>query len=85
MEEKISVIYSITATLAEVTEKALQLERELSKSREQEDLWYRKYKQACKELDDTKGRLAAEIENHEDTRQALRDCLETAKKKKEAE
>lgn len=84
-EEKASVIYHITATLASITEEALQLERELSKSREQEDLWYRKYKQVSQELDDTRGRLAAEIENHEDTRQALRDCLETARKKKEAE
>jgi len=85
MEEKTCVIYQITATLASITEEALQLERELSKSREQEDLWYRKYTQACKELDDTKGRLAAEIENHENTRQALRDYLEMAKKDKEAE
>lgn len=74
-EKKMDVVDILTDALAETTKRAIEAERERDEAKLKELEWYQHYKSKDKELQDTKGRLAAEYENHEVTHQALREAL----------
>lgn len=78
-------IYIVTKALADVTARAIQAEREVIKAQRESAEWYSNWQRKNAELEDVKGRLAAEIENHQNTMQALKKAQEAAEKKKERE
>lgn len=74
-EKKMEVVDVLTEALAETAKRALEAERQRDEAKLKEMEWYRNYKSKDKEMQDVKGKLAAEIENHEMTHQALREAL----------
>lgn len=78
-------IYIVTKALADVTARAIQAEREVIKAQREAAEWYANWQRKSSELEDVKGRLAAEVENHQNTAQALKKAQEAIDKKKERE
>jgi hypothetical protein len=78
-EKKMAVVDVLTEALAETSKRALEAERQRDEAKLKEMEWYQNYRSKDKEMQDVKGKLAAEIENHEMTHQALREALNRIK------
>ena len=79
MSEK-TAIEIMAETLATMTTRAHEAERERDEARQSSDRWYQHYQRKnaqCQELED---KLTAEVKDHQDTRQRLREIIEKYKK-----
>lgn len=66
--------------LATVTARAVEAERQRDEARKSSDEWYRNWQHKDEQLKETEAKLAAEIEEHQSTRQALREALDNMQK-----
>ncbi len=78
MNETKSVISTLTDTLAEVSARAMAAENELKQLKDSESSWYEHWQRKDAEAKDLSAKLSAEIEEHQNTRAALREALKTA-------
>lgn len=79
MDEKSKSPISLVADLlATMTERALEAERKRDEAKEEAENWYRHYMNKDTQLKEAEAKLAAEIEAHRDTRQALQQSLGTS-------
>lgn len=74
-EKKMAVVDVLTQALAETAKRAIEAERQRDEAKLKEMEWYQNYRSKDKELQDAKGRLSAEIENHTETQKALKEAL----------
>lgn len=74
-ETKKNPIQSVTDLLAEMTARAVEAERQHAEAQKSSDEWYAYYQKKDAELKETAAKLAAEIEEHQKTRQQLREAL----------
>ena len=72
-ENRPSPIQSLTDLLAEMTTRAVEAERQRDEAQKRSDEWYAYYQRKDGELKETEAKLAAEIEEHQKTRQQLRE------------
>lgn len=63
----------LTDLLAEMTERALKAEQELSAEKERADLWYKQTLKQKETIEEAKMLLEQEIENHQQTVKRLRE------------
>ncbi len=75
-EKKMAVVDVLTQAMAETAKRAIEAERQRDEAKLKELEWYQNYRSKDKELQDAKGRLAAEIENHTETQKALKKALD---------
>lgn len=66
--------------LAVMTARATEAERQADDARKSSDEWYQHWQSKDKQLKEAEEKLAAEIKEHQNTRQALREALATAEK-----
>ena len=66
--------------LAVMTARATEAERQAAEARKSSDEWYQHWQSKDKQLKEAEEKLAAEIKEHQNTRQALREALATAEK-----
>lgn len=74
-ETKKTPIQSVTDLLAEMTARAVEAERQHAEAQKSSDVWYAYYKKKTEELKELEAKLAAETEEHQKTRQQLREAL----------
>ena len=72
-ETKKNPIQLVTELLAEMT--AREAEQQRDEAQKNSDEWYAYYQKKDAELKETAAKLAAEIEEHQKTRQQLREAL----------
>ena len=80
-EDKNNPIRQLTSFLADLIIRLTNTERELDEARKSSDEWYQHWQRKDAELKEAQAKLAEEIEAHQQTRKALREALETSKKK----
>lgn len=66
--------------LGEMTQRALDAERERDEARQSSDEWYQNWQRKDAELKEAQTKLSAEIEEHQRTRDRLREALENKAK-----
>lgn len=66
--------------LGEMTQRALDAERERDEARQSSDEWYQNWQRKDAELKEAQAKLSAEIEEHQRTRDRLRETLENKAK-----
>lgn len=66
--------------LGEMTQRALDAERERDEARQSSDEWYQHWQHKDAELKEAQTKLSAEIEEHQRTRDRLREALENKAK-----
>lgn len=66
--------------LGEMTQRALDAERERDEARQSSDEWYQNWQHKDAELKEAQAKLSAEIEEHQRTRDRLREALENKAK-----
>lgn len=74
-ETKKNPIQSVTDLLAEMTARAVEAERQRDEAQKSSDEWYAYYQKKTEELKELEAKLAAETEEHQKTRQQLREAL----------
>ena len=74
-ETKKNPIWLVTELLAEMTARVVEAERQRDEAQKSSDEWYAYYQKKTAELKETAAKLAAEIEEHQKTRQQLREAL----------
>ena len=74
-ETKKNPIQSVTDLLAEMTARAVEAERQHAEAQKSSDEWYAYYQKKTEELKELEAKLAAETEEHQKTRQQLREAL----------
>ncbi|MGP1348478.1 MAG: hypothetical protein ACTTK0_02395 [Stomatobaculum sp.] len=62
--------------LGEMTQRALDAERERDEARKSSDEWYQHWQHKDAKLKEAQAKLSAEIEEHQRTRDRLREALE---------
>ena len=82
---KKSPIELVTELLAKMTERAQNAEREIAKAKKDADDWYKNFLNKDAQYVKLNNKLAEEVAAHSETRQALREALETAAKKGKAD
>lgn len=80
-ENKNHPVRKLTALLADLIIQQVETERQLKEANKSSDDWYQNWQRKDAQLKETEAKLAAEIEEHQRTREALREALETAEKK----
>lgn len=76
MDEKTkNPIELITELLATMTARAVEAEHKLAEAEKGSDEWYQSWQRKDTQLKETEAKLAAEIKEHQNTRQKLRDAL----------
>lgn len=66
--------------LAVMTARATEAERQVAKAEKSSNEWYQHWQTKDKQLKEAEEKLAAEIKDHQNARQALREALDTAQK-----
>lgn len=79
-ENQKTPIELVADLLATMTERAAEAERQAAEARKSSDDWYQHWQTKDKQLKEAEEKLAAEIKEHQSTRQALREALDTAQK-----
>ena len=74
-ETKKNPIWLVTELLAEMTARVVEAEQQRDEAQKNSDEWYAYYQKKDAELKETAAKLAAEIEEHQKTRQQLREAL----------
>ena len=74
-ETKKNPIWLVTELLAEMTARVVEAERQRDEAQKSSDEWYAYYQKKDAELKETAAKLAAETEEHQKTRQQLREAL----------
>lgn len=74
-------VRKLTDLLADLIIQQVETERQLKEANKSSDDWYQNWQRKDAQLKETEAKLAAEIEEHQRTREALRDALETAEMK----
>ena len=74
-ETKKNPIGLVTDLLADMTTRAVEAERQRDEAQKSSDEWYAYYQKKIEELKETEAKLAAEITEHQNTRQQLREAL----------
>lgn len=74
-ETKKNPIQLVTELLAEMTARAVEAERQRDEAQKSSDEWYAYYQKKTEELKEMEAKLAAETEEHQKTRQQLREAL----------
>lgn len=77
-QAKATPIERMGAMLSEMAERAVEAERERDKAKKDVDTWYKSYMAMDAKLKELEGTLRAEIEEHQRTKQALRDALDVS-------
>lgn len=79
-ENKNHPIRQLTNHLSDLIIRLIDTERERDEARKSSDDWYQHWQTKDAQLKETEAKLAAEIEEHQRTREALRDALKNAEK-----
>lgn len=66
--------------LATMATRATEAEHQLEEVKKSSDEWYRNWQRKDEQLKETEAKLAAEIEEHQSTRQALREAMTNTEK-----
>ena len=74
-ETKKNPIWLVTELLAEMTARVVEAERQRAEAQKSSDEWYAYYQKKTEELKELEAKLAAETEEHQATRQQLREAL----------
>ena len=74
-ETKKNPIQLVTELLAEMTARVVEAERQRDGGQKSSDEWYAYYQKKTEELKELEAKLAAETEEHQKTRQQLREAL----------
>lgn len=74
-------VRKLTDLLADLIIQQVETERQLKEANKNLDDWYQNWQRKDSQLKETEAKLATEIEEHQRTREALREALETAQKK----
>ena len=74
-ETKKNPNWLVTELLAEMTARVVEAERQRDEAQKSSDEWYAYYQKKDAELKETAAKLAAETEEHQKTRQQLREAL----------
>lgn len=74
-------VRKLTDLLADLIIQQVETERQLKEANKNSDDWYQNWQRKDSQLKETEAKLATEIEEHQRTREALREALETAQKK----
>lgn len=74
-ETKKNQIWLVTELLAEMTARVVEAERQRDEAQKSSDEWYAYYQKKTEELKELEAKLAAETEEHQKTRQQLREAL----------
>ena len=74
-ETKKNPIWLVTELLAEMTARVVEAERQSDEAQKSSDEWYAYYQKKTEELKELEAKLAAETEEHQKTRQQLREAL----------
>lgn len=74
-ETKKNPIWLVTELLAEMTARVVEAERQRDEAQKSSDEWYAYYQKKTEELKEQEAKLAAETEEHQKTRQQLREAL----------
>lgn len=74
-------VRKLTDLLADLIIQQVETERQLKEETKNKDEWYQNWQRKDSQLKEAEAKLAAEIEEHQRTREALREALETAEKK----
>ena len=77
-QEKATPIELMGAMLSEMAERAVEAERERDTAKKDADTWYKAYMAMDAKLKELEETLRAEIEEHQRTKQALRDALDNS-------
>lgn len=75
----------VTDLLAIMTARAVEAERQRDEAKKSSDEWYAFYQQKDAELKEAQAKLSAEIEDHQNTRQTLREALDNMRAQKGAQ
>lgn len=79
-ENKNHPIRQLTNHLSDLIIRLLDTERERDEARKSSNDWYQSWQHKDTQLKETEAKLAAEIEEHQRTREALREALKNAEK-----
>ena len=79
-ENKNHPIRQLTNHLSDLIIRLIDTERERDEARKNSDDWYQHWQTKDAQLKETEAKLAAEIEEHQRTREALREALKNAEK-----
>lgn len=74
-ETKKNPIQLVTELLAKMTARVVEAERQRDEAQKSSDEWYAYYQKKTEELKELEAKLAAETEEHQKTRQQLREAL----------
>lgn len=74
-ETKKNPIWLVTELLAEMTARVVEAEQQRDEAQKSSDEWYAYYQKKTEELKELEAKLAAETEEHQKTRQQLREAL----------
>lgn len=74
-ETKKNPIQLVTELLAEMTARVVEAEQQRDEAQKRLDEWYAYYQKKTEELKELEAKLAAETEEHQKTRQQLREAL----------
>lgn len=66
--------------LATMTARAVEAERQRDEATKSSNEWYQNWQRKDTQLKETEAKLAAEIEEHQNTRKALREALDNMQK-----
>lgn len=72
----------VTELLGTMTARAVEAERQRDEAKKNADEWYGCYQNKDAELKEAEAKLSAEITEHQNTRQTLREALDTISKMK---
>lgn len=79
-EAKRSPVQLMADLLGELTERTIEAERQRDEARKSSDEWYQNWQRKDAELKEAQAKLSAEIEEHQRTRDKLREALENKAK-----
>ena len=79
-ENKNHPIRQLTNHLSDLIIRLLDTERERDEARQSSEEWYQIWQRKDAQLKEAEAKLAAEIEEHQRTREALREALKNAEK-----
>lgn len=74
-ETKKNPIQLVTELLAEMAARVVEAEQQRDEAQKSSDEWYAYYQKKTEELKELEAKLAAETEEHQKTRQQLREAL----------
>lgn len=80
MTEKTTPIERMAALLAEMTERAMEAERQRDAARDDADQWYINYRNKAAELSEAEAKLAAQVKENEELRGVITEYMQNTQK-----